>query len=234
MRVDREPAFVLHTRAYRETSQLVDLLTPNHGRVRLVARGTRKQGKLQPFTQQEVSWSGKTELKTLQRTEPVGHTLLLKGVSLYAGLYLNELLIRLVQESDTHLALFTAYRTTLVSLLDPQQVEVALRQFELLLLRELGYGLEPGIDVLSGEPVRDGAWYWFEPGSGLQVRHRNAGDNRYNWFAGASLKAIGNHDFAELNVRRDAKRLLRLALQPLLGDKPLQSRELFYAARPPS
>ncbi|MGY8817310.1 MAG: recombination protein O N-terminal domain-containing protein, partial [Pseudomonadales bacterium] len=50
-----EPAFVLHTRPYRETSLLVDFFTRNYGRFRAVARGARaaKIGtkKLNPYTQ---------------------------------------------------------------------------------------------------------------------------------------------------------------------------------------
>ncbi len=229
MSVERQPAFVLHTRAYRETSQLVDILTPDFGRVRTVARGARKQRGLQPFTELEVCWRGKSDLKSLVSWETRQTTCLLTGAALYSGLYLNELLVRLVHESDEHSALYRTYQRTLALIASGDNPEVALRQFELSLLRELGYGLELSVDAFAGEQITTADWYWFEPTVGLERRNRASGDDRIQWFSGSSIQAINASDFSQAQVRRDAKRLLRLALKPLLGDKPLQSRLLFSA-----
>ncbi len=41
MRIDAEPAFVLHARQWRESSLLLEVLSQQHGRLGLVARGVQ-------------------------------------------------------------------------------------------------------------------------------------------------------------------------------------------------
>src|SRR5579864_5526181 len=108
-RIDLQPACVLHRRPYRETSFLVDLFTPDYGRLTAVAKGARKiksgiQGLLQPFLPLVVSWTGKGELMTLTHTElaPQQTPCQLRGDCLFAGFYLNELLVCLLQKWDAH------------------------------------------------------------------------------------------------------------------------------------
>src|SRR3546814_1862510 len=68
MRYDAEPAYVLHARAWRETSLLLELLTEHHGRIGLVARGVQGPKKhvlraaLQPRSEEHTS-----ELQSLMR-----------------------------------------------------------------------------------------------------------------------------------------------------------------------
>ena len=157
LRVDSEPAFVLHTRPYRETSQLVDLFSRHYGRLRVVARGFRrpKNGSriLAPFTPLLVGWSGKSELKTLVSAEHSGRSLMLSGERLYSGFYLNELLIRLLVEHDPQQYLFDHYLNIMTSLADGEPIEPALRLFERNLLDEAGYGLMIDTDIVSGHPA---------------------------------------------------------------------------------
>ena len=40
--VESEPAYILHAKPYRETSQLLDVFTRDHGRIGLVANGARR------------------------------------------------------------------------------------------------------------------------------------------------------------------------------------------------
>lgn len=52
--VDLENAFIMHARPYQETSQILEVLGAEHGRVGLVARGSRRplnrwRSILQPF-----------------------------------------------------------------------------------------------------------------------------------------------------------------------------------------
>ena len=77
-RIEGEPAYVLHARAFRETSQLLEVFSAGHGRMGLLARGA-KGGKgggraalLQPFTPLIVSWQGRGELPQLVDVEPAG------------------------------------------------------------------------------------------------------------------------------------------------------------------
>ncbi len=99
-RIQLQPGFVLHARAYRDTSQIVEVLTPDYGRVGLVARGIRTarsklKGVLQVFRPLLFSWSKSGELGTLTGAEPAGPAIGLQGDCLLCGLYLNELIVRL-------------------------------------------------------------------------------------------------------------------------------------------
>ena len=116
MRVALQPAYVLHSRPYRDSSALVEMFTAEHGRLSLVARGARNRGRkgslsslLQPFIPLLISFSGRAELKTLGKLEAAGGGRTLRGERLYSGLYMNELLVRLLHRQDAHPRLFAAY-----------------------------------------------------------------------------------------------------------------------------
>ena len=234
MRVNLQPSFVLHTRPYRDTSAIVELFTAEHGRLSAVARGARRQGKkggrgglLQPFVPLLSSFSGRAELKTLGAIESAGAPLVLGGERLFSGLYLNELLVRLLHRHDPHPALFAAYSDALRDLAACTLPDTVLRPFELLLLRELGYNLALDIDGNTGEAVEQGQRYCFNPEQGLValVGEPRRGTTSY---AGADLLLLaqGQYDGA---ARKTAKSLLREVLRHYLGDTPLRSRELFRA-----
>lgn len=231
--VDGEPAFVLHTKAYRETSQLVDLFSRHHGRLRLVARGSLRRSKgrgrtIEPFAPLIVGWRGKGELKTLSNAEASGVPLILRGDSLFSGFYLNELILRLLADHDPHEALFDCYLTTLHALSEGEHIEPALRRFERRLLSDLGYGLALEHVEGSGAEIDPDGWYWFDPVVGVTSRSLSATERQQaNCFRGDSLLAIAAEEYTEPGNVKAAKRLMRLAIQNLLGDRPLRSRELF-------
>ena len=102
-------AFVLHSRPWSETSLMLDVFTEESGRVRLVAKGARSKrstlkGALQPFTPLLLRFGGRGEVKTLRSAEAVSLALPLSGITLYSGLYINELLSR-VLEYETRFSL---------------------------------------------------------------------------------------------------------------------------------
>src|SRR3989344_2269062 len=138
-RVLLEPAFVLHTRPYRNTSLLVELFTERHGLVSVVARSargptSRYKGGLQPFSPLLVDWIGRSELKTLGNVEFSSCPSRLGGDALLCAFYLNELLLRLLHHEDAHPVLYATYQETLSILPQADKREVQLRYFELTLL----------------------------------------------------------------------------------------------------
>ncbi|MEM8661478.1 MAG: DNA repair protein RecO [Pseudomonadota bacterium] len=165
MRVKLQPSYVLHSRAYRDTSLLVEVFTAEHGRIGLVARGARRKSRngspaalLQPFAPMLLGFTGRGELKTLTATETAGRPQILVGERLYSGLYLNELLVRLLHRHDAHPKLFAAYGDALNGLASSGEIDGVLRQFELILISELGYGFELDVDGQTGAAVTPEFW----------------------------------------------------------------------------
>ena len=230
--VSLQPAFVLHYRPYRDTSLLIDLFTLEHGRVGIVARGARGprsriKGLMQPFVPLLVSWTGKTELLSLRNVEPNGESKYLSGQALLSGLYLNELLIRLLQRHDAYPNLFNVYAITLNSLQHPELHQQALRLFEKHFLNDLGYALQLRNDINSNATIDPNQYYFYDPERGPTLCLNRQLFTKPNIFSGKSLLDLAENNFTDPGSLRDAKRLMRLAFAALLGKKPLKSRELF-------
>lgn len=218
-----QPAYVLHSRAYRESSALVDFLTPQ-GRLRAVLRSARgKAGTLaRPFVPLEVEFRGRGELKNVGRMEGAGLSLWLNGDALFSGLYLNELLIRLLPAEDPLPALFDHYAATLQALAAGLALEPLLRSFEWRLLDELGYGFAMDADI-NGDPLAEEGLYRLQVDAGLERVYLF----QPGLFKGQELLAMAQADWTAPGALSAAKRLMRQALAVHLGGRPLVSRELF-------
>jgi len=222
------PAFVLHAKPYRDTSLIVDFFTKDYGCVSAVARGARShrsklRGLIQPFVPLLINCFGKSELQTLRTVEPSGVMHYLTSHALISGLYLNELLIRLLHRSDPHPELFDAYEQALGRLQAEDSIEKSLREFEKQLLQEIGYGLHLVVDAQSEMPISPEKYYRFIEGQGVfQVEETHA-----EAVSGKALLAIEKNDFQDKETLKAAKLVLRRAIQPLLGNKPIKTRELF-------
>lgn len=233
-RVLLQPAFVLHRRLYKETSFLVELMTLEHGRVSLIARGVRKAkslgpGLLQPFIPLLVSFSGQTELMTLTQVEAKGQVRQLYGECLFAGFYINELLMCLVEKWDAHPKLYECYEHTINCLHQNPLKQEILRIFEKQLLEELGYGLLPNSDWAS-QAIMPDKYYRFVPEQGfVESGLGEDSQTQANIFLGKNLLAYAKCDWQDQESLKDAKRLTRLVLAPLLGAKQINSRQLFMS-----
>jgi len=232
-RVSATSAFVLHTRPYRDSSLLVDLLSREHGRQGAVARGARgrRQGNvLQPFNRLRVGWSGRGGLVTLGRVELEAQTLL-PGDALPSGFYLCELLLRLLREGEAVPRVFDALAWSFEHLISASPpADVVLRQFEKLLLTELGYGIDFAAEAEGGPPIEAGADYEFDSGAGFRRRSGGASE-RIAVVSGAALLAIGRDDYRDSGTRRAARLIMRRALAVHLGPRPLASRALLRPRR---
>lgn len=227
-RVEGEVGYLLHSRPYRESSQLLDLFTLNHGRIRTVAKATRQRSKrgankgLMPFGCYTLSWRGRGELKSLMTAEPAEPGRFLRDEALFSGLYLNELVYRLLHEQDPHPYLYQSYQQLLNELAQVSPArpidECLLREFEMVLLEELGYGLVLDCEAVSGEPLLPAGRYDYRADFGV-VAGRS--------FSGEELLAIASGDFRSSGPRAAAKRLLRSAIDFHLDGKRLNSRMLY-------
>ncbi len=228
-RVSLQPSYVLHSRKFRDASLLVDFFTRDHGRVRAVARGAlrggpRRRPPLQPFHPALVSFAGRGELRTVSGVEADGPPALLRGERLFSGLYVNELLVRLLRARQEHRALYRAYQDTLRAIERADGVEPALRGFELRLLAELGYAINLAEERDGRRPIDSRGRYRFDPQTGFARCAAAAGDGV---FQGGHLIALREFRLHDEEAARSAKRLLRMALAAHLGGRPLASRALF-------
>ncbi|MDP7153094.1 MAG: DNA repair protein RecO, partial [Gammaproteobacteria bacterium] len=216
---------------YRESSQIIEIFSQDHGRVGLVARGSRRprsrwKSVLQPFQPLHMSWSGRGTLQTLRAAEPASLPLVFKGMCLMAGYYLNELLIALLHRCDPHPDLFAHYGSALAMLESGAELEPTLRRFELALLSEIGYGLVTDRDAVDGHPVCADRWYeYFVDQGPVSVAAGSAADGRLV-LKGADLAAIGNGKLDRPESLPIAKRLLREKLNWCLGGRALKTRQV--------
>lgn len=230
MRASQEPGFVLHARAFRETSLLLEVLTRDHGRVGLVARGARSERSrwrnlLQPFRPLLLGWSQRGELGTLTGAEEVASLPPLRGECLLCGLYANELLVRFLHRSDPHPEVFGQYRDLVAALAGGQSTQPVLRLFERDLLQAVGLGLQLEREHGGRRAVERGAWYEYLPESGPVRRDRDRADAG-ELVSGEALIALRTGQM-EASQMRELKLLMRRLIRYHLGDKPLASHELF-------
>jgi DNA repair protein RecO (recombination protein O) len=237
-RIEQQPAWVLHTYPWRETSLIVEIFARDQGRVALVAKGARRphsqlRGVLMAFQPLWMDWSGGGEVKTLVRAEWQGGQPLLTGRALICGYYLNELLVRLTAREDAHPRLFSAYADAVLALGRGEPESPILRRFELALLQELGYEAGLAHEGDSGEPVRPEGRYLYiiergpvrleaveEEGVGAAA----LGDQAL--VSGQTLLDMAADDFSRAETLAQSKQLLRMLINHTLGGQPLQSRRV--------
>ncbi len=230
-RIDHQPAFVLHSYAWRETSLIVEMFTREFGRVAVVARGAKRptsqfRGLLSPFNPVALSWSGRNEIKTLVRAEWLGGMQPLRGDSLLAAFYANELLVRLLARGDAHPQTFGSYVGLLQSLTRSARHDAALRAFELDLLQDVGYAV-PLDRCTQGCAIEASAQYEFAGGQGARrIDSNRVNESDIGTISGATLLAMAARDFEHPRVVSESKVLLRQVIRYHLDGKPLNTRRI--------
>ena len=231
-KVDGQPAYVLHTYPFRETSLIVEVFSRDFGRMSLLARGARRpraaiRGLLMAFQPIEVAWAGKGEVLTLMKAEWQGGLPLLAGEALFCGYYLNELLMHLLPREDAHEHLFERYGDMLARLAaDPtgKVREANLRSFEKALLQELGYGLTLNHDS-EGQAIVPNAFYSYRMEQGpVRMAHDEAAAQIVG---GQTLLDLEAEDFSNPRSRSEAKMLMRSLMAYYLAGVELETRKIF-------
>ena len=232
-RHDDQPAYVLHTYPYRETSLITETFTAPFGRVAMVARGAKRprselRGLLNAFQPLLLSWAGAAELKTLIRAEWRGGMPLPGGSALLCGFYLNELLLKLVPREDPHPALWSEYENALAALTaQSAAVDQAaiLRHFELKLLAELGYAMPLTHEQDTGHPIDPAQRYHYAFDRGPR---RHAAEPGVHWpvVRGETLLALASERYPDAQTAADAKRLMRTVLDHYLEERRIFSRRI--------
>jgi DNA repair protein RecO (recombination protein O) len=252
-RITDEPAYVLHRYDWSESSLILEVLTRHHGRIALVAKGAKKPSSnfrpiLLPLQPLHLAFGGDAEIRTLRSSEWMGGHVMPTGGALMAGYYLNELLMRLLARDDPHPALFDAYALTVHIIAqefrkdavntesmgtEGQRVlEVALRAFELMLLREIG--LLPSLKSQTANlaDLQADSAYVLVPEGGLRAAHA---EDRSSLTGGQWLQLQTALDSAEpfsqlLQACSSCLQPLKTQLRTLLhyhcGVKTLKTRQM--------
>ena len=255
-RVALEPAYLLHHRAWRDTSRVVELMTRDRGRVSLFAKGARRAGNawravLQPFAPLLVSWSGPGDGGTLTAAEFSAGVPGLPPARLLSGFYLNELLLKLLSSEDPHPEVFEYYAAALAELAMPatavgepspapaalaEREARTLRLFEKRLLEALGLGLDYAHLAGGGERLVPDAYYHVQPqhgvvGVGAAPAGRPAARPAGEGYRGAHLLSLAAEELADAGALATARQLLREALAAPLDGREIASRGVARALK---
>ena len=227
-RVQQEPGYVLHHRPFRDSSQILDVLTRDHGRIALVARGSRGgksrlAGVLRPFLPLRVSWVAKSDLGTLTGAEAAGPPAGLRGDALLSAYYVNELMLNFLHRDDPQPEVFSLYAQTVSDLNACEDIAPVLREFELEFLGLLGYAISLDHEGGTHTVIDEGRHYDYRLDQGPVPVQRTEGPLVFD---GATLRGIAARRFDDPAVLRAANRLLRSVISYHLGGRELQSRKV--------
>ena len=228
-RVEHQQAFILKSQSYKESSVIHQLFSIDYGVVSIISKGSKakisKVGSvLHPFRKLAVSWVGKSDLKTLTSSEQLGELSTLKGNGLYCGFYVNELILNLLHKFDDHPLLFEAYQQVILHLACNSNIENHLREFEKVLLQEIGYGLQLEYVADSNDPIDSNSDYTYVIGKGVVESSFSSNEQR---ISGSTLNNLRDNCLANRQELNQAKKLMRRLIDFQLDGKILKSRELF-------
>lgn len=235
MRHQSLTGFAIHQRRYRERSHILHFFSREFGRVDGVIRQVPPS--LYHFSTLQAT--GKTELKNFSQLDVQGQPFYLQQKALFAGFYLNEILLRLLPLEEAMPSTYQAYIQALEQLkqlpaqdVNDLQLKILLRQFEMVFLNELGYEVDYFQDS-SGQSIDPEQYYLFIPQEGFISNFEAKG------FKGCHLLQVGQ-DLQQSDVQKPQihsanvvllAKLYRSILTELLGNKPLKSRQLWVSQK---
>ena len=227
-RVTNQPAFVLHSYPYKETSLIVEVFARDYGRVPLMAKGAKRphsqlRGVLQTFQPLQVAWTGKSEVRTMVSAEWVGGLRPLERSALLCGFYLNELLVKLLARDDPHAALFDHYVAALNQLAHDEPPAIVLRKFELSLLKETGVAGNISAVAATGQAVLAEQLYVIDPERG--AREAMVSDTM-PVVNGKTLLDMEAGDYTDTTTQQQSKFLMRHLLSHHLNGLTLNTRQI--------
>ncbi|MBC3871265.1 DNA repair protein RecO [Undibacterium oligocarboniphilum] len=227
-RVQNQPAFILHSWPYKETSLILDVLTRDYGRIALVAKGAKRphsqlRSVLQTFQPLQVGWTGKSEIRVLTTADWVGGMRPLERSALLCGFYLNELLIKFLIRDEPQTPLFDQYVSTLNQLAHDTSAPAVLRQFELILLRESGLLADLTFCTQTRQSVDPVQNYVLDPDAG--VRPIRASDT-LPAVSGKTLLDMKSDNYSDPVTQFQSKMLMRHVLGHHLQGSALNTRQI--------
>ena len=222
---DWDECFLLHQRPHGETSLIVDVFTKKNGKMSIIAKGAKKPkskffGYLTPFTKLKITYTGRSELKTLTNIDrDFSESTNSLSKTSYSLLYINELLIRLLPKDAVHEDLFKLYESFLVKIHSGENIELTLRSFELDMLEMLGYGLDFENEIDKNQSIDVNKNYSFIPERGFR-------ESKNSNFSGKDIINIRMRNLSEVS-KKNLKQITQESIHFCLDGKSLSSREIF-------
>lgn len=231
MRVQLQQAYCMHARRYRESSRIVEMLTPEHGLVSCLGHSSKKKNASVDllFTPLLISWSGRGELYTLTHVESIEAKQVTTPAVSIMGMYLNELILKLVPKSSPSKEIFDLYENVIHLLEKGDSQEKVLRLFEIELLELVGHGLSLDKEVDHETPISENGFYRYEVGLGpARIASKNDARENTAWnvVKGSTLIGLQSPLSMDASCLAEAKRLMRGVINWHLDSRPLHSREI--------
>ena len=226
---NNDNCFLLHQRSYRETSIIADVFTQKSGKISFIAKGAKKPkskffGYLVPFQKLKITYSGRSELKTLTSIDRdlASNSNTFSKVS-YSLLYINELLMKLLPKDAKHEELFVLYDEFLKKIKKNNNLEISLRHFELDLLDMLGYGFDYDSEIDSNETIEAELSYVFVSERGFRKSNSSS-------FKGKDILSIKKRKLEDVPLKY-VKEITTKAISICLEGKDLTSRKIFKSIK---
>ena len=231
MRVQLQQAYCMHARRYRETSRIMEMLTPEYGLVSCLSHGAKKTNASIDllFSPLLISWSGRGELFTLTHFESVAAKQVTSPSICIVGMYLNELILKLVPKSSPSREIFDLYQNVVCLLEENNSQEKVLRLFEIKLLDLVGHGLSLDKEIDHETLIQEDALYRYDVGIGpARIRYKDFAreNSAWNIIKGSTLIALQSPLNMDASCLSEAKRLMRGVINWHLESRPLHSREI--------
>ncbi len=228
--IEGEPAYLIHQRPYSETSQIINLFSRHYGRVDAIAKGSKRpkskfKSFLQPFSPILVSWSGRSQLKTLRSVDiSSGKQSNVSRKHLMSAFYLNELILSFLTTADPYPDLFDAYSLAINNLSNADSSEIILREFEIQLLTEIGYAINFQTEAMSSKKIEPNLSYRFIAEEGFVSSVTSS--PRDTLIKGSVIQSIDRKDFSQPQTMRAAKRIIRESVKYHLSGKELNTKKV--------
>ncbi len=228
--IEGEPAYLIHQRPYSETSQIINLFSRHYGRVDAIAKGSKRpkskfKSFLQPFSPILVSWSGRSQLKTLRSVDiNSGKQSNVSRKHLMSAFYLNELILSFLTTADPYPDLFDAYSLAINNLSNVDSGEIILREFEIQLLTEIGYAINFRTEAMSSKKIEPNLLYRFIAEEGFVSAVTASA--RDTLIKGSVIQSIDRRDFSQPETMRAAKTIIREAVKYHLSGKELNTKKV--------
>ncbi len=224
-RITDQPAFLLHSVPYSETSLVLDLLTRDHGRIAALAKGAKRprsalRAVLLQFQPLLVAYTGRGELRTLTGADWQGGLESPRGNGLMSAFYLNELIMRLIAREDPCPEVFDEYERALRQIATGTELESTLRRFEWTLMRETGVAPDLTTDA-AGKAIEAGKHYHWIPNGGFALSEPTD-----NSVSGETLTGLAANQFDNDRIRQQAKHLTRRIMTHCLDGWQLSTRKI--------